>query len=58
MEAHRARYEEIQGDCTFRAELWRQFVATYQDVLEDAPESFSQFCSDFREQYLRGQSSC
>lgn len=58
MKPYRARYEEIQGHCTFRAELWRQFVAKYQRVLEDSPESFSKFCNAFREQYLRGRSSC
>jgi hypothetical protein len=48
-----SRYETIQGDCAVRAKLWREYVASYQKVLQESPEEFSAFSAEFRERYLR-----
>jgi hypothetical protein len=45
--------EQIQSDCTARAKLWQEYVATYQKVLQESPETFSAFSAEFRERYLR-----
>jgi hypothetical protein len=45
--------EQIQADCAVRAKLWKEYVATYQKVLQESPETFSAFSAEFREQYLR-----
>jgi predicted component of type VI protein secretion system len=45
--------EQIQADCATRAKLWQEYVASYQKVLHEAPETFSAFCAKFRERYLR-----
>lgn len=39
----------------FRAELWRDFVASYQVVLISAPEKFSEYCAKFRERWIGGR---
>jgi len=36
----------------FRAQLWREFVAGYQVVLAKAPETFSDYCAEFRERWI------
>jgi hypothetical protein len=43
--------EQIQ----FRAELWRDFVASYQVVLISAPEKFSDHCEAFRKRWIAGR---
>jgi hypothetical protein len=48
-----SRYETIQGDCAVRAKLWREYVASYQKVLQESPEEFSAFSAEFCERYLR-----
>ncbi len=48
-----SRYEAIQADCAIRAKLWKEYVATYQKVLQESPETFSAFSAEFRERYLR-----
>jgi hypothetical protein len=48
-----SRKEAIQADCAVRAKLWREYVTTYQKVLQESPETFSAFCGEFRERYLR-----
>jgi hypothetical protein len=40
---------------TFRAELWKEFVAGYQGVLATAPETFSSYCAKFRERWIVGK---
>jgi hypothetical protein len=44
--------QDILDRCDRRAELWRQYVATYQRVMIETPEQFDQFQADFREKYL------
>jgi hypothetical protein len=39
----------------FRAKLWRKFVAGYQVVLITAPETFSDYCTKFRERWIAGK---
>ena len=39
----------------FRARLWRKFVAEYQVVLATAPETFSDYCTKFRECWIAGK---
>jgi hypothetical protein len=38
----------------FRAKLWKEFVASYQAVLADSPETFSDYCAKFRERWVNG----
>jgi hypothetical protein len=38
-----------------RAKLWREFVASYQVVLEKSPETFTVFCEKFREMWIAGR---
>jgi hypothetical protein len=45
--------EQIQADCALWAKLWQEYVASYQKVLQESPESFSAFSAEFRERYLR-----
>jgi hypothetical protein len=45
--------EKIRQMCETRAQLWREYVATYQKVLQESPEAFSAFCAEFRERYLQ-----
>jgi predicted component of type VI protein secretion system len=45
--------ERIRQQCEKRAKLWQEYVASYQKVLQESPETFSAFCSEFRERYLR-----
>jgi hypothetical protein len=52
----RGRPEQIQANCAFRAQLWREFLASYQSVLEHSPEKFSDFCAAFRERFVQGDS--
>jgi predicted component of type VI protein secretion system len=47
------RYDHILRQCATRAKLWQEYVATYQKVLQESPETFSAFCAEFRERYLR-----
>jgi predicted component of type VI protein secretion system len=49
----RQRYEQTLAQCAIRAKLWKEYVATYQKVLQESPETFSAFCAEFRERYLR-----
>jgi hypothetical protein len=44
-----------QQSVTFRAELWKEFVAGYQIVLATAPETFSNYCAKFRERWIAGK---
>jgi hypothetical protein len=44
--------EQIQADCALWAKLWQEYVASYQKVLQESPESFSAFSAEFRERYL------
>ena len=46
--------EQIQANCEFRARLWREFVASYQSVLQRSYEEFSEHCSDFRVRFMEG----
>jgi len=39
----------------FRAKLWREFVARYQEVLATAPETFSDYCAKFRDRWINGR---
>jgi hypothetical protein len=39
----------------FRADLWRKFVAAYQDVLAAHPDCFSDYCAKFRERWIAGK---
>lgn len=39
----------------FRTELWRKFVAGYQDVLAAHPKYFSDYCAKFRERWIAGK---
>jgi hypothetical protein len=39
----------------FRAQLWREFLAEYQVVLATAPETFSDYCTKFRERWIAGR---
>jgi hypothetical protein len=39
----------------FRAELWRKFVAGYQSVLAQSPESFSAYCEVFGARWIAGR---
>jgi hypothetical protein len=48
-----SRNEKIQADCAFRAKLWQEYVASYQNVLKESPEAFSAFSAEFRDRYLR-----
>jgi hypothetical protein len=49
----RQRYDQILAQCAIRARLWQEYVANYQKVLQESPETFSAFCAEFRERYLR-----
>jgi hypothetical protein len=40
---------------TFRAELWRKFVAGYQSVLATSPGSISAYCEAFRARWIAGR---
>jgi hypothetical protein len=42
------RHEQV----VFRAELWKKFVAEYQTVLAAGPETFSEYCSQFRKRWI------
>jgi hypothetical protein len=44
--------EQIRRQSEARAQLWKEYVATYQKVLADSPETFSAFSAEFRERYL------
>jgi hypothetical protein len=44
--------KQIQADCKFRADLWKEFIANYQVVLARGPESFSKYCEKFRERWI------
>ena len=39
----------------FRADLWRKFVGEYREVLATAPETFSNYCTKFRERWIAGR---
>jgi hypothetical protein len=45
--------ERIRQQCEARAQLWKEYVASYQKVLQESPETFSAFSAEFRERYLR-----
>lgn len=47
------RDQQTLAQCAIRAKLWQEYVATYQKVLQESPETFSAFCAEFRERYLR-----
>jgi predicted component of type VI protein secretion system len=47
------RYEKTLAQCASRARLWREYVASYEKVLEESPREFSAFSAEFRERYLR-----
>ena len=49
----RQRYEQTLAQCATRAKLWKEYVASYQKVLQESPEAFSAFCAEFSERYLR-----
>jgi predicted component of type VI protein secretion system len=49
----RQRHEQTLAQCATRAKLWKEYVATYQKVLQESPETFSEFSAEFRERYLR-----
>jgi hypothetical protein len=40
---------------TFRAKLWKEFVAKYQAELIKSPEKFSEYCEKFRKQWVAGK---
>lgn len=46
------RFEQTLAACTARAQLWRDFVSSYQGVLITAPETFSAYCEKFRASWL------
>jgi hypothetical protein len=46
---------QTQEQVSFRAKLWKEFVAGYQTVLATAPETFSRYCAKFRERWVRGK---
>jgi hypothetical protein len=48
--------EQIRRLSEARAQLWREYVATYQKVLAESPEAFSAFSAELRERYLRATS--
>ena len=50
-----APVNQSQEQVVFRAELWKKFVAEYQTVLVIAPETFSEYCSKFRERWTAGK---
>ena len=52
MKKNDSRCEKIQADCAIRAKLWQEYVATYQKVLAEPPETFSAFSAEFRERFL------
>lgn len=39
----------------FRLALWREFVTKYQVVLIQTPESFSEYCAQFRARWIAGR---
>jgi hypothetical protein len=45
--------EQIRRQSKARAQLWREYVASYQKVRQESSETFSAFCAEFRERYLR-----
>jgi len=57
MNTKKVRHEQIQANCVFRAQLWREFLASYESVLDRSPEGFSEFCADFRKRFVRGHSA-
>jgi predicted secreted acid phosphatase len=46
---------QIQANCEFRANLWKEFVASYQLVIVAGPEAFSRYCERFREHWKAGK---
>ena len=46
-------YDQAVADCTTRAKLWQEYVASYQKALAESSETFSAFSAEFRERYLR-----
>jgi predicted component of type VI protein secretion system len=47
------RYEQTLVQSATRAKLWQEYVASYQKVLQESPETFSAFSAEFRDRYLR-----
>ena len=47
-------YETVQANCQFRAKLWREFLRDYVRQLDESPETFSEYCAEFRKRFLRG----
>jgi hypothetical protein len=45
--------EQIRRQSEARAQLWKEYVASYQKALQESPEAFSAFSAEFRERYLR-----
>jgi predicted secreted acid phosphatase len=45
---------QIQANCEFRTNLWKEFVTNYQTVILAGPEAFSRYCERFRERWVAG----
>jgi hypothetical protein len=46
--------KQILKQSHYRAQLWREFMRSYQLVLATAPETFSGYCEAFRARWIRG----
>jgi len=44
--------ERMIAITAIRAKMWQEFVAQYQAKMVMEPESFSQWCEDFRSRFL------
>jgi hypothetical protein len=44
--------EGIRDQSEKRAKLWREHVASYEKVIDESPEAFSEFSAEFRERFL------
>ncbi len=44
--------EQIRQQCDNRAKLWREHLASYQKVLNESPETFSEFSAEFQKRFL------
>jgi hypothetical protein len=44
--------ERLREQGEKRAKLWREHVASYEKVLDESPEAFSEFSEEFREKFL------
>jgi transposase len=44
--------ERIRQQSEKRGKLWREHVARYEKVLDESPDTFSEFSEEFRERFL------